>query len=223
MRQWVLVMAVMFGCTVAAEAAPVNELETGGNASNNSAATAQSIPTSAFTLPVPPTVFDPPGFPTASLFGRAGGPDVDIYRISGSGRVILDVDNQVISSDLDTVLFLFNSSGASLAINDDAPLDSGTEHTHDARIDFILPAPDIYFVGVTRFFNTNCEQPGPACSITTSFIENGPQPVGDAAGEYLLHISLEHPIGVPLPATLALLFCAGGLAACVRLWGGRSQ
>jgi hypothetical protein len=222
MRQWVLVAVIVFGCTVAAEAAPVNELETAGNASNNSAATAQSIPTSAFTLPVPPTVFNPPGFPTASLFGRAGGPDVDIYRISGSGRVILDVDNEVISSDFDTVLFLFNSSGASLVIDDDAPLDPGSEHTHDARIDFILPAPGIYFVGVTGFFNTNCEQAGPACSITTSFISNGPQPADDAAGEYLLHVSLEQPLGVPVPATLALLLCSGALAAGVRLWAGRS-
>jgi hypothetical protein len=62
MQQWVLALAVVLGCAIAAEAAPVIELEANGTASNNSQATAQAIPPSAFTLPVPPTVFDPPGF-----------------------------------------------------------------------------------------------------------------------------------------------------------------
>ncbi|HTK91327.1 MAG TPA: hypothetical protein VL948_13855 [Verrucomicrobiae bacterium] len=83
MRQWLVGLALVFGFVVSAEAAPVTELEADGTAVNNSAATAQTIPTSAFTLPVPSTVFDPPGFPTATLFGRGGGSDVDLYRISG--------------------------------------------------------------------------------------------------------------------------------------------
>ena len=84
MRQSFLVLAMLvFGCATAAEAAPVIEFELDGTASNNSFATAQTIPTSAFTLPVPPTVFDPPGDPTAALTGFGGGSDVDIFRISG--------------------------------------------------------------------------------------------------------------------------------------------
>src|SRR4029453_8103740 len=49
MQQWVLALAVVLGCAIAAEAAPVIELEANGTASNNSQATAQAIPPSAFT------------------------------------------------------------------------------------------------------------------------------------------------------------------------------
>jgi putative ABC transport system substrate-binding protein len=125
MRQSILVLAMLvFGCATAAEAAPVIEFELDGTASNNSFATAQTIPSSAFTLPVPPTVFDPPGDPTAALFGRGGGSDVDIFRISGHGHLILDVDNELnggFISSIDTELFLWNSSGVLLDFSEDGP------------------------------------------------------------------------------------------------------
>ena len=115
MRQCVLGLAILIrGCALVAEAAPVSELELDGTASNNSQATAQLIPTSAFTLPVPETVFDPPGFRTAALFGRGGGSDVDLFRISGHGQLLLDIDDAVLgegSRFFDPVLFIFNSSG----------------------------------------------------------------------------------------------------------------
>jgi hypothetical protein len=222
MLQWMILgLVLLLGCA-AAEAAPVNELEAGGTASNNSLATAQAIPPSAFTLPVPPTVFDPPGFRTASLFGRGGGPDVDVFRISGHGTLLLDIDNDVISSSLDTTLFVWNSSGVALAVNDDfSPIDDGTIHVHDSLILLDLPGPGVYFVGITRFFNTTDCAFSLDCSFDGAFEANGPQP--DEGGDgYLLHLSSEHPHRVSVPPTLALLVCSGGLALGARLLGRRT-
>jgi hypothetical protein len=234
---WPLTLAILLGRAVVADAAPVSEFELDGTASNNSPATAQLIPTSAFTLPVPETVFDPPGFRTATLTGIAGGPDVDVFRISGHGRLLLDVDQAINGSSLDTVLFLWNSSGVALRTNDDASInefpdgvpnaDLGSNHTHDSRIFITLPKPDVYFVGITRYFNTvdDClGGTGPSCDFPNGFFENGPQPIEDITrGDYLLHLSLEHPHRVPMPATLALLVSAGGLALSAHLWIRRTQ
>ena len=225
MRQWMILGLVLaLGCA-AAEAAPVNELEVGGTTSNNSFATAQAIPPSAFTLPVPPIVFDPPGFRTATVFGVGGGPHVDIYRISGHGTVLLDMDNDV---DLvpfflpDTTLIVFDSSGASLRVVDDqVGSDPGSFSFHDPRTLFNLPGPGVYFVAVSTFFNTICESPGPFCTLDTAYSSNGPQPSDPDAGGYRLHLSLEHPHRVPAPLTLALLVCSGGLALGARLLGRR--
>jgi hypothetical protein len=162
-------------------------------------------------------VFDPPGFRTASLVGRGGGPDVDIFRISGHGRLLLDVDNDVISVSLDTVLFVWNSSGVPLAVQDDfSPVDPGSVTSHDSQIVLDLPGPGVYFVGITRSANTtDC-----VFNFDCSFIANGPQP--DEGGDgYLLFLSLEHPHRVSLPPTLVLLICSGGLALGARLLGRR--
>jgi hypothetical protein len=214
---------LMLGCATAAEAAPVIEFELDGTASNNSQATAQLIPPNAFTLPVPATVFDPPGFRTAALFGRGGGSDIDLFRISGHGQLLLDVDNDVISSSFDTTLYLFNSSGVLLAVNDDALADDGSLSSHDSRILFNLPGPGVYFVGVTRFHNSGCETPHPSCNIDHWFISNGPQPEESQA--YLLYLSLEHPhrVSLPLPPTLALLVSSGGVALGAQLWRRRTR
>jgi hypothetical protein len=145
MWHWLLglVIGVVVGCAVAAQAATVNELEP-----NNSVSTAQTIPTSAFTLPVPATVFNPPGFPTASISGGIGGGDVDLYRVSGHGQIILDIDSG--EFDTDTIVSLFTSNEL-LAFNDDMSLDPGSPHLHDSLVIFDLPHPGVYFVAVTHF------------------------------------------------------------------------
>jgi hypothetical protein len=209
MRCTLIASVLVLGCAVAAEAAPVSELELDGTATNNSLATAQTIPTSAFTLPVPPTVFDPPGLPTAALTGFGGGSDIDFFRISGHGQLILDVDNGVngdFLSSIDTELFLYNSSGVLLTFNEDGPNDPGTLHTHDSLIFFNLPGPGVYFVGIRNELGEG----------------NGPQPA-EGAQEYLLFLSLEHPHRVPVPATLTLLLCSVGLTVGARFWVRRTR
>ena len=219
MRQWIILgLVLLLGCA-AAEAADVNEFEAAGTASNNSLATAQAIPPSAFTLPVPPTVFDPPGFRTASLIGRGGGSDVDIFRISGHGTLLLDIDNDVINSFLDTALVLFDSSGVVLARGLDGPVDDGTVTSHDALLVFDLPGPGVYFVAVSSDFNVDsgCSPALPGCTLDNAFGSNGPQP--EDAPQYLLYLSLEHPhrVGVPAPAALILVVAAGGVVGAMSV------
>ena len=57
----VVALAVAVGTP--ALGAPLVEFEIDGTATNNTRGTAQAVPSSAFTTPVPATVFAPPGFP----------------------------------------------------------------------------------------------------------------------------------------------------------------
>jgi hypothetical protein len=217
-----------------ADAGLGGEFELDGTATNNSAATADAIPRSAFTLPVPDEVFNPPGFPTATIFGRGGGlgfeggpSDVDIFRISGHGGLVLDIDTAGLTS-FDTILSLFNGSGLLLAMNDDNSNDPGSVDVtnHDSLIFFTLPGPGVYFVAVTQWQNFPCDETLP-CSLDTAFIpsRNGPQPEeGEDAGSYVLHISLQHPHPIPLPPTGLLVGSVIGLAGLVaRCWRFRSR
>jgi hypothetical protein len=217
MRRRFIGSILVLGFAVAAEASPVNELELDGTATNNTKATAQTIPTSAFTLPVPPTAFDPPGFRTAALFGRGGGSDVDLFRISGHGQLVLDIDLAVFPGfpSIDTVLFIFDSSGALIAGNDDGIPDGdpGSFSSHESLLFFNLPGPGVYYVGILRFGNWGCDTLGaPHCNIDEGwFVSNGPQPEDGPA--YLLYLSLEHPHRVPAPGTLILVGVACGVGA----------
>ena len=65
-----------------ANAAIISETEDlGTTATNNTLATAQVIPGTAFTAPEPPTVFPRPGSVTATILGHGGGDDVDFYSL----------------------------------------------------------------------------------------------------------------------------------------------
>src|SRR5262245_45674893 len=88
-----------------AGAIPVVEGEAPRAAANDPPGGARVIPESAFTTPAPPTVFDPRAFATATVWGQAGGPDVDFYAFAGSGRVALDVDDDPFTLDLVLALF----------------------------------------------------------------------------------------------------------------------
>jgi hypothetical protein len=196
---------------VAAQAATVNELE-----QNNSVSTAQTIPTSAFTLPVPATVFNPPGFPTASISGGIGGGDVDLYRVSGHGQIILDIDSG--EFDTDTIVSLFTSNEL-LAFNDDMSLDPGSPHLHDSLVIFDLPHPGVYFVAVTHFANFPCDEHLGPCAIDTAFDRN--EASDEPGPPYILHISLEHSHRVPAPGTLILVGVACGVGAIMSAFRRR--
>ena len=95
--------------------ATVTETETDGAAVNNSITTAQSIPNSAFTTPVPGSVFNPPGYSTATVQGSGGFNDVDFFRFfSFGGQVYFDMDNG--APVFDPMLALFDSTGTLLVI-----------------------------------------------------------------------------------------------------------
>ena len=157
-----LATGLSFVVLAPAVAGPVAELEGPGTATNNTIGTAQAIPAADFTLPPPPTVFNPPGFPTATVTGLLGSPDalspdVDFFSFDGSGRVYFDIDNDPFT--FDTMLSLFNSAGTLIGFGDDScPADPGSTTVTDLCPDsflgvFTLPAPGLYFIAVTQFDN----------------------------------------------------------------------
>jgi hypothetical protein len=217
-----------------ANAALVVEAETDGTAVNNSIATAQAIPSAAFTAPPPANVFG--ALPTATITGRNGGNDVDFFSFqANAGTVYVDIDNDPFS--FDSILALFDSSGTLLAFGDDSgPEDPGTAFGFDSFIGvYTLTAPGTYYVTVSEFSNFPTQafagtianllrpdgqlgglaQSGSAVGVST-FNSNGNQ-VGSV---YTLHISLANPTGVvPEPATIATW---GGFAA-LMLFGSQRR
>jgi len=225
----VAVVIAWAALAIEAAAAPITELEP-----NNSLATAQLIPITAFTLPVPATVFNPPGFATATVNGLGSATDVDFYSFTGSGMVYFDVDNDPFT--LDTILSLFNSAGTLLAVGDDSfPEDLGSAFGFDAFLGvFDLPAPGTYFIAVSQFdnFATVYDQQSQPNLLRPDGADGGVAIVGappgdssfirndgggnDTASPYTLHISLENPdASVPEPLTI-LLFGLGLAAIAAR-------
>lgn len=228
-------LLALLGLGSPAPASVLAETETDGTAVNNTPGTAQAIPSSAFTTPVPATVFNPPGFPTATITGAGGSNDVDFYSFTATGgSVLLDIDDDPFT--FDTMLSLFSSAGTLLAFDDDSgPADPGSERDIDSFIGtFTLPGPGTYFVAVSQFGNfptaldctgfssltrpdgefggtsrTGCT-PGDA-----TFEDSGSQ----SGSAYTLHISAA--AAVPLPATLALLGSAVAGVGVVRAWRRR--
>lgn len=212
--------------------ATVTETETDGAAVNNSITTAQSIPNSAFTTPVPGSVFNPPGYSTATVQGSGGFNDVDFFRFfSFGGQVYFDMDNG--APVFDPMLALFDSTGTLLAFADDSDLDDGSVNTIDPFLGmFTLPGSGVYFIAISENPNfpaaaftgmaTQLNRPdglpggfavsGVPSGLST-FDFDGVQP---GNGEYLLNISLQN---VPEPQTFTLLGC--GLALMASFVGRR--
>jgi hypothetical protein len=230
----VAITALALGIATAAGAAPITEVEF-----NGTIAAAQVIPASAFTTPVPGTVFNPPGFPTATISGLGGSDDatdVDFYAfMANGGDVYFDIDDDPFT--VDTILALFDSSGALLAFDDDSfGEDPGTEVGFDSFLGvFTLPGPGTYYIAVSQFPNfPTALVPGLTFAALSrpDGSEGGNAVIGAAPGEstytlgpqrstgtmpYTLHISAQNAgtETVPEPVTL-LLFGAGLTATAVR-------
>jgi hypothetical protein len=232
------IIGVIVGSILAslANAAPVIEAEVTGTATNNTTAGAQAIPDASFTTPVPPTVFDPPGWPTATVSGKGGGNDVDFYSFStAGGGALFDIDNAVFT--FDTVLSLFTGAGTLIAWNDDSDPadpgsaagagDDGTDALGDSFIGTIILPAGNYFIAVSQYPNfanaifsiatqDALVRPdggfggwlvGGATPGDSSFTSNG----NDMGLAYTLHISLESPGVIPEPQTYALMLAGLGL------------
>jgi hypothetical protein len=225
-----LAAAALAVLATSASAAPITEIE-----GNNTIATAQSIPGSAFTLPVPATVFNPPGYATATVSGTGGGGDVDIYAFTATGgEVFFDIDDNPFT--FDTLLSFFDSTGTLIGYNDDSgPVDPGSQFANDSFLG-VLPLPSglgTYYIAVSAFPNipvallgggltsTSVVRPDGAFggfSLTgfapgsSTFSQNG-----NATGlPYTLHISVQsQTTTVPEPTTL-LLVGAGLLTVAAR-------
>ncbi len=193
-----------------AYAAPVAEAEAIGATSNNSPGTAEPVPSAAFTIPEPATVFTRPNSFTASITGFGGGGDVDFYRFStlgfGSNILMLDADAP---RTFDGMIALYDSSFTLIAFDEDSGFDPDNDGSNMPFVGKILIAPGTYYVAYTNFPNF----PTPFFS-SCSFVSDLTRPSFDTGGaiysactagdatfgssstggssEYLLHISLYH-------------------------------
>lgn len=230
-------LASAAGCAFfagAISAATVTEVEANGASANNTTATAQTVPGSAFTSPSPATVFNPANYQTAMLQGLGGGSDVDFFRFSTpGGTIMLDMDNTPAS--FDPIVALFDAQGTLLAYDDDSALDPGTVNTIDSFAGvFRLPSAGDYYIAVsenpnfpraaligpeTRLVRPDGLEGGYAVNGAqaglSSFDSNGPQTSGLP---YTLQVSINP---VPEPGYLGLV--VGGLAGVAAFRARRRQ
>jgi len=218
----------------------ISELESGSSSSNNSMATAEVIPHSAFSMSSSGDIFRNatndsllPQFPSVTVEGQGGLDDVDFYRFTGNAgeALFIDIDN---GWD-DPVLSLFASDGTLLAFNDDLlDLDPGSTSLFDPFIGvYTLPASGDYFIAVSEYPNFPFEwyTASGFSSLTrpdgffggetltplgtdSSFLSNGSQE--DFA--YTMHISRGiSPSGaVPEPGTMVVFALGCGGWVCRR-------
>ncbi len=135
----------------AALASPVIETEVNGQAANNSRATAQLLPSLAFTINADPNVFG--NRSTVSVSGNTSRNDVDFYRFDTTGGpAYFDIDG---TSGLDTYLALFDSSGTIVGDNDDSSAaDPGSSTGLDAFLGVINIGPGTHYIAVASGGNS---------------------------------------------------------------------
>jgi hypothetical protein len=242
--RFVVSLTLVLGISGAVRGAIQIESEVGGT-TNNTIGTAEAIPSGNFTLPVPATVFNPPGWATATIEGSGGEFDIDFYSFTtGGGGAIFDIDGVDDQLTFDTVLSLFDDTGTLVGVGlDSSPVDAGsspvdpvTDFSNDAFLGVITLTPGTYYVAVTQLPNlpfafigamlTSLIRPDGAdggFAITgadfgnSSFPGSGP----DGTEPYTLHISLENVAGsvIPEPVSFvvwALLGMIGASAATQR-------
>ena len=102
--------------------------------------------------------------------------DVDLFEVQAAGPAMLlaETDTDVVGSELDTVLRLFDSEGNELAYDDDGYA-TGT----DSRIEYELDTAGTYYVGVSSYANYDYDP----------WYDSGWD--GESVGEYYLTLTLQ--------------------------------
>jgi hypothetical protein len=183
------------------------EAELDGTATNNTLDAAELVSASAFTLPVPANVFDPPGYPTATISGRNGFNDVDFFAFDArAGSAYFDIDN--LPFTFDSWLFLFDDTETLFGLVDVSfPPDPGSESGSDPFLGVIeLPYDGTYYVAITRAGNLPLAISGSLSSLIRpdgyqgGLLLTGNVPGADfsfngvqGSNTYTLHISVEDP------------------------------
>ncbi|MCI5132445.1 MAG: hypothetical protein D3904_13255 [Candidatus Electrothrix sp. EH2] len=136
-------------CASAASAAVISEAEP-----NNSIETAQHIAVSSFTVGSNPDITNSDIWPWVSVAGTGDG-TFDYYSfdvpLAGTTLSIFDTDY----TNFDTMLYLYDSEGNSLAYDDDSPGDpgSGSGWNLDSFLEYTFPEPGTYIIAVKSFYN----------------------------------------------------------------------
>ena len=156
--------------------ATVNEVEP-----NNSIVGAQDLDGEAWQLANNPNVQNSTTRPYVTIGGTGDGSfDYYSFTVPNAGAVgTFDMD----ATNFDTELFLFDSAGTLLTLNDDAfTLDPGSTSANDSFITFVFPTAGTYIIGVGTF---------PSVSAGGSIIGTAP-----ASGDsYLLSVSIDGKSG----------------------------
>src|SRR5262249_32618005 len=154
---------------------------------------AQNVDGAGWNLGDNPDIFEATALPHVSIEGT-GDDTFDYYSftVANAGdRAFFDIDHErIVGSEiipfLDTILFLYDSSGTLLAENDDfydfsSPTftDPGSNFPQASLLEFTFDAPGTYVIGVARFPSAD----------TFGQIVGTPLFGADA---YTLHISLEN-------------------------------
>ncbi|WP_375459324.1 calcium-binding protein, partial [uncultured Enterovirga sp.] len=134
---------------------------------NSTRATAVPVHASAFDLVETTDITLSTSIPHATVLATASGEGQEYYAITaGAGeRVIFDIDQ----GSFDTIIELFDSSGNSLASNDDSYGDPGSL-TYNSYLDHTFGQAGIYYLAVGSYGGDN---------------------VPPASGTYTLHVSAE--------------------------------
>ncbi len=119
------------------------------NEPNDSIGSAQSLDTEAFQLVNNTNVQNSTTRPYVVISGTGNGTfDYYSFTVPNAGAVgTFDMD----AANFDTELFLFDSGGNLLSLNDDAGLDPGSISALDSFLSFTFPAAGTYIIGVGRF------------------------------------------------------------------------
>ncbi len=138
--------------------------------------------------------------PHLSILGTGDGSyDFYSFTVTNSGdRGIFDIDfgESALSGGFDSVLYLLDSGGNVIAVQDDAGTDPGSTSDplgHDSLIDFVFPTAGTYYVAVSEYAGFSVSGP--------NGISNGPISFG---ADYTLHVSIEnHATGAGATPTAA--------------------
>ena len=162
------------------------------NATNHVLAAARNIDGERWTTAEDPNVTDSTELPHLSIESTVVAEAFDYYEftvVNAGDRGIFDIDfgtsGEMMSdsTDIDTALFLYDSSGGLLADNDNrlSEPDAGSSNAHDSFINHVFAEVGTYVIGVGRSGSE-----GSQFGITGA----APQP----GQTYTLHVSVEnHP------------------------------
>ncbi len=182
---------------------------------NNSRGQAMRLDERGWSLGSNPDISNSTAIPHVTITGTGDGSfDFYSFTVSQAGSTaVFDIDNGSIAggASFNTELFLFNSSGALLASNDDSVIDAGSSSGLDSRIEHQFTAAGYYTIAVGAF---NSQQNG-AGSLTGS----APLP----GSEYVLHVSLAGHFLAPLSYTASADLITGTVFGDGYLFSARDS
>jgi hypothetical protein len=88
----------------------------------------------------------------SGTIGIAG--DTDLFSFTGKKgdivSVLCEADSIHSSSSMDSVVYIVNGAGATIAYNDQ----NGLSHSNDSFLQMVLPADGVYYVGVENYYSS---------------------------------------------------------------------